>query len=48
VNHFVADIDRCAKHFDGAFYDLDCTIDARAETAGIGKQDIHWGDYFSE
>ena len=41
VHHLVAHVDRRAEHADGALDDVDGAIDAGAETAGIGEQDLH-------
>ena len=41
VHHFVPHVDRRAEQPDGALDDVDGAIDAGAETAGIGEQDLH-------
>ena len=41
VHDFVAHVDRRAERFERALDDLDRAVDAGAETAGIGEEDVH-------
>ncbi len=41
VHDFVAHVDRRAERFECALDDLDRAIDAGAEAAGVGEQDLH-------
>jgi len=41
VHHLVAHVDRRTEQVDGAFHDVDGAIDAGAEPAGVGEQDLH-------
>jgi 4-hydroxy-3-methylbut-2-enyl diphosphate reductase len=41
VHDFVAHVDRRAEGFDRALHDLDRAIDAGAETARVGEDDVH-------
>ena len=45
VHDFVAHVDRRAQRFERALDDLDRAVDAGAETAGIGEDDVHGRDY---
>ena len=41
VHDLVAHVDRRAEELDGALDDVDGTVHAGAEAAGIGEQDLH-------
>src|SRR5690606_27542647 len=41
VHDLVAHVDRRAQGLDGTLDDLDPAVDAGAETAGIGDDDVH-------
>ena len=45
VHDFVAHVDRRAQRFERALDDLDGAIDAGAEAAGIGEDDVHAANY---
>jgi hypothetical protein len=41
VDDFVPHVDRRAEQRDGAFDDVDGTVDAGTETTRVGEQDLH-------